>query len=254
MNTLVDNTVVAFFLAKIEGVAIRIWDAIRWTPRRLMRILNHIRDRWYHLQRKPSEWLDLQGHLYWTLELLFFLLDVLAVGEIYETLADIVKFNTRPLTADERILVDEIFNGTINAKRIRIDEVSFLGPSSHHFAYVSFYTINSWGPMSDATFVHELVHVWQYEEMGSVYIPRALKAQLSQDGYDYGGLANLLKAVHNGQGLSQFNLEQQGDILADYHRLRSGHQTRWGLSGEEDLWVYEKLLSDIRKKETNIAA
>ncbi len=78
--------------------------------------------------------------------------------------------------------------------------------------------------------------------MGSVYIPRALRAQFSTEGYDYGGLANLLLAVRSGKKLDDFNLEQQGDILADYYRLKSGGRPRWGSPTLDDIWVYEHLV------------
>ena len=215
----------------------------------------YFRDRIQILVKDPRELFNIPSHLYWWLELLFYIADLLGVGEIYETLADIVKFNSRPLTAEELKIVRTFFPSSLNASRLRIDEHSFFGPRSHHFAYVSFYTINSWGPMQESIFVHELTHVWQYQELGSVYIPRALRAQFSQDGYDYGGLSNLVRAVETGKGLADFNLEQQGDIIADYHRLLNGSHTRWGLGGKDDIWVYEKLMSELREsKERDLAA
>ena len=182
------------------------------------------------------------------------MLDVTGAGEIYESFADIIKFNTRPLTEDEKKVARKIFKKSINIRRIRVDEFAFFGPRSHGFAYVSAYTINSWGELSESLLVHELVHVWQYVEMGSVYIPRALKAQYSTDGYDYGGTPNLMRAVNSGTGLKEFNLEQQGDIVADYYRLANGHVPRWSNGGEEDIWIYEKLVRQLHGENHNLVA
>ncbi len=233
---------------------LRAIDVVLLLPKRFRRIYHHIHHRIQFLIRSPKVLLNLPGHLYWWLELLFYVADLVGIGEIYETLADIVKFNTRPLNEKEKAIADKFFPNSINTTRLRIDEFSFIGPKSHHFAYVSFYTINSWGTLQESIFVHELVHVWQYHRLGSVYIPRALKAQFSQDGYDYGGLPSLVHAMENGNGLEDFNLEQQGDIVADYHRLLNGDETRWGLGSQEDLWVYEQLISGVTKKSHDLAA
>lgn len=241
-------------MSKLEGLIIRMIDVVRYFPLRLARIGRHIIKKVVSLYRSPRHILEFGQHLFWGTELIFYVLDLIGIGEIYETLADVVKFNTRPLNPQEVTIVKEIFGDQLNLKRIRIDEYAFGGPKSHHFAYVSFYTINSWGPLSHETFVHELVHIWQYHHLGSVYIPRALSAQFSEEGYDYGGLSKLVKAVQSGNGLSDFNLEQQGDIIADYIRIKQGNNPRWSLSNQEDLWVFEELLTGIKPKEEAVAA
>ena len=45
--------------------------------------------------------------------------------------------------------------------------------------------------MQNSILIHELTHVWQFEKMGSVYIPYALIAQQSKMGYNYGGVSEL---------------------------------------------------------------
>ncbi len=42
-------------------------------------------------------------------ELLFYVVDLLGVGEIIETLSDIVKFNTRPLSSEENEMAERVF-------------------------------------------------------------------------------------------------------------------------------------------------
>jgi hypothetical protein len=94
-------------------------------------------------------------------------------------------------------------------------------------AFVTFHTVNVPGnaPGVDglatplATMVHELVHVLQYERVGSVYIPQALAAQFGAEGYDYGGAEGLAAARRAGKRLAWFNREQQAQIAEDYFRF-----------------------------------
>jgi hypothetical protein len=137
------------------------------------------------------------------------------------------KPNTRRLTEREIALARSVFGETIDYQKVRVDERSHIGCRQYRFAYVGFHFVNSWGKLSDPILIHELVHVWQYQRLGSVYIPRALWAQRTAEGYDYGGGAALQKAVEQGQTLTDFNYEQQGDIVADYFCLKNGWKPRW---------------------------
>ncbi len=232
--------------AKFEGIVVRVFHIIRFLPVRVERIFRHFIKPFVEIKRSPSRVLSFNEHFFWIIELIFYIMDIIGVGEIYETVCDVVKFNSRPLTSTERATVSRIFGRSVNLARIRIDEFAFLGPRTHGFAYVSGSTINCWGELPSELFVHEMAHVWQYHKLGSVYIPRALRAQFSEEGYNYGGLPNLLLAIRTGRGLQHFNLEQQGDILADYSRIQQGKSARWGNITSDDLWVFEHLVEDIR--------
>jgi len=139
-------------------------------------------------------------------------------------------------------MAKEIFGNAINYDRIRIDESAYLGPKQQQICYVSFYIINSWGKMQNSILIHELVHVWQYENMGAVYIPRALWAQTTDEGYNYGGLENLVIALSENKTIYDFNLEQQGDIIADYFRVKNGYSPEWGNATVHDLSIYEEII------------
>ena len=66
-------------------------------------------------------------------------------------------------------------------------------------------------------FVHEMVHVYQFEKVGSLYIWQALAAQRSKEGYRYGGWEKLAEDRQNGRRFSSYNREQQGQIAQDYY-------------------------------------
>ncbi len=108
-------------------------------------------------------------------------------------------------------------------------------------AFVTFHTVNlpRTGPHARANLdvlIHELVHVYQYERLGSVYGGESLVAQRTA-GYDYGGLEGLRQALAAGRSFGAYNREQQAQIVQDYFaRLRSGSDTA----------DYEPFIADLR--------
>ena len=179
------------------------------------------------------------------LDVLFGLADLVGAFDLYELLTSGLFPNTRPLSVEEYNLLFPIFGDSVPYHLIRIDERALIGPSWAGFFYVSFHTINSWGPMRPPTLVHEVVHVWQYTHRGAAYIPRALHAQTTEEGYNYGGLEPLQEK----SGLEDFNYEQQADIIEDAFRLANGYQAQWVRGrGAEVLPVYHPYLEEIRSK------
>lgn len=173
---------------------------------------------------------------------LFQVLDVLGVFDLYEGITNALSPGLRPLTPRERELLYPIFRDSVPYARIRIDERAHLGPRRYRFYYVSFHTINSWGPMSDPTLVHEVVHVWQYVHRGAIYIPRALAAQRTRAGYNYGGLAGLAA----NRGLDDFNYEQMADLVEDAYRLANGYPAQWVYGRTaEIIGCYSRYLSEL---------
>ncbi|MEW5871136.1 MAG: hypothetical protein AB1894_17810 [Chloroflexota bacterium] len=73
--------------------------------------------------------------------------------------------------------------------------------------------------------IHELTHAWQYQHMGWRYLGLALYAQFryGAQAYVYGEEEGLRQRQREGWKLSNFNLEQQGDIARNYYeRLCTG--------------------------------
>ena len=234
---------------KLSAIGFRSIDFFRLIPIRFLRISAHFGSLFYKSPQKiiwsdlwPEQTSTLNRILTWHLTLFIFLLELIGIGEIYETFNDFFKFNTRALTEREISIAKSIYGNQINYRRVRLDAYAFLGPRQQNIYYVSFYLINSWGSMSDPLLIHELVHIWQYEQMGAVYMPRALVAQASSVGYDYGGVNGLKKAILEGGDLRSFNLEQQGDIVADYYRIRHNQKPEWGNGRMEDLPIYSAVI------------
>lgn len=233
---------------KVTGVFHRIGHFFKRLPARLGRLFTHLWEgvkqlqpwslKWWGSLFQVSTW---EGVLAWLGTSLILVLEAAGVGEVYETLADWVKFNTRGLTGDEIAKAKRVFGSSIDYALVRVDSGAVLGPSWTDQAYVSFHTINAWGPLDDHTLIHELTHVWQYGAMGAIYMPRALHAQKS-GGYSYGGLSELRKRQVAGQGFHSFNLEQQGQITGDYYIAL----TNGGLTAA-DKATYEFFIKTVRQ-------
>ena len=182
----------------------------------------------------------------WWIDFLFLVLDLSGLGNIYELLQEWVKPNTRGLYDWEKELARSVFKDSIQYAKVRIDEYALIGPRRYRLCYVSVNTINAWGKMENSLLIHELTHVWQYQHFGLAYIPRALRAQHSKTGYNYGGIKQLKKYKDQGKSIFAFNLEQQADIVSDYYRLRERGTPRWGNAQYSDLPFYLHFVKQIR--------
>ena len=173
------------------------------------------------------------------------LLEIAGVGEIYETAADFIKFNTRTLSDEERKTANTIFGSSINYDLVRIDDYAVIGPSFSDREYTSFHTINGWGDMSDDTLIHELVHVWQYETSGAIYMPQAIHAQVWGEGYKYKSVAGLKAAKNAGKDIRSFNREQQAQIVQDFYLIKQGRAPHDTGGTAADLPLYAYFVKDV---------
>ncbi len=248
------NWVLQQLLMKFIALFYRIIDIFKLLPLRIFRVFRHLWIGFKSLRPRRMYWWESEINtkkiyrvLNWWMEFTVYFLECFGVGEFYETLLDFLKFNSRTLKDWEIDLARTVFGDSINYRRVRVDEYSFLGPKQARFCYVSFNLINSWGPMLNSLLLHELTHVWQYQKMGAVYIPRALRAQYSNAGYNYGGVSNLRSVLQKKKNLLSFNLEQQADIVADYYLIRDGYKPNWGKGVKKDLPIYENFIKQLRK-------
>jgi len=91
---------------------------------------------------------------------------------------------------------------------------------NHQRAFATWHTINLPGHRMNnlPLIVHELVHTYQFENVGTIYIGEGLWAQFryGSSAYDYGGMRGLLADYATGKRYSDYNREQQGQIAQDY--------------------------------------
>ena len=206
-------------------------------PRRIWGLLRHLTNHGQGIKLEfwPVSW--------WWAELGVRILEIFGLGELYE-LSMRMKPGVRKLRPKEIEEARKVFPEQFPFHLVRVDESALIGAKTHKVCYVSFYTINAWGPISAELLLHELTHIWQYELYGAAYIPRALRAQ-REEGYNYGGVPRLWEVLRAGGDLRSFNLEQQGDIVADYYRIKNGRAPEWGQGSWMDGEVYAAVLQPI---------
>lgn len=152
-------------------------------------------------------------------EFVMYLLEIIGITAIYETITEWVNWSTRSLNTKEIELSESIFGDSIDYSRVRLHSNAKFTANRLALAYVSLNTINHYRPISEDVFVHEMVHIWQYQHLGAVYAIKALYAQYRGNAYDYGGMENLYQAMLQKRSLLSFNFEQQAEIIQDYSRL-----------------------------------
>ena len=162
--------------------------------------------------------------LEWIGDLLFYFFDLLLIPDILEILLVWINGNIRCINPSEIALLKEYFKDQIKYEFIKICNSMPSRISRIAEAFVTFNTIHYHESTSKPIFIHELVHIWQYQKFGSVYIFRSLKAQRSIAGYDYGGLEALYHKMLDNFAFSGFNFEQQGEIFEDYCRVKESNE------------------------------
>lgn len=228
------------------------WDQVIKFPGRVARLIAHLGSgiagvaKWlweglklaWHLNFKGmGKWL-LDGFLSgaaWVGRLIGKLADIAGLGEVWDLVSQIIKFNTRSLTSGEKSEAQKTFKNSISYWQVRVDEYSLIAKIGAAFkggggmGVTTFHTVNfnqkitaSPGSNDMHWLTHELTHVSQYEHVGSQYLGEAIHAQATT-GYDYKGSNALFRPASHvnpnlaGKHFSQFNREQQGDIAADYY-------------------------------------
>ena len=130
-------------------------------------------------------------------------------------------FHARSLTQDEVDFAKSIYGNRINYSILKINTRSKF--SKHfHTVFVTGHVINYHSiHISQALMVHELMHVYQYEQVGIVYIPRCLFAQASIQGYDFGKLEDHQDILIGSRAIKKLNYEQQAEFVETMYRSRN---------------------------------
>lgn len=126
----------------------------------------------------------------------------------------------RPLSAGEIRMASLLFGDAIDYRRVRVYNRRYMPfqprnccmtPNGslyfHQSCFLPDYTRGDPGAIH--WFMHEMVHVWQHQLGYPVRLRGAFRIGLS---YDY--------VLHEGATLADYNMEAQGDLLADYFVLR----------------------------------
>jgi len=190
-------------------------------PLRLVRFVFHF---FQWIPQLKKQHLSSKGPAEWIIDFGCYIADLFMIPDILEFVYVWIQPKMRLLNNAEKEAAKKYFGNKVNLRNVRISYQVPKGIMSWAIAFVTFNTIHYSRPISKPVFIHEMVHIWQYQKFGSVYIYRAIKAQRSLDGYNYGGLENLYSKMLNNYFFTDFNFEQQGEIFEDYCKLKESGQ------------------------------
>ncbi|GMQ78789.1 MAG: hypothetical protein BMS9Abin02_1327 [Anaerolineae bacterium] len=187
---------------------------------------------------------DLRKFAAWWHRVIVYLFDLIGGPEVIQLVIRMAT-RTRPLTEKEILAASEV----IGAHNLRFNEVRIARDGlwrlifkyNKQRAFATWHTINLPEAAEDniPLLVHELVHTYQYERCGSIYIGQGLWAQIryGRKAYDYGGSQGLSADYAAGKRYSDYNREQQGQIAQDYCSL-------W--LNKQSTTAYEPFIEDLR--------
>lgn len=139
------------------------------------------------------------------------------------------RSSLRPLTSGETELARSVFGDSIDYARVRVHRGRLIPLLQHeHTAMSPFGVMHYPPPLYEADFsqsdkrrlfIHEMAHIWQHALGLKLWLDGGIIA--CKGGYGKGLPAYRYHDHLDGRNcLSQFNMEQQADIIADYFVFR----------------------------------
>lgn len=177
---------------------------------------------WLRFDVRLMQWLRLWNvlkaiHIYgwwailcWPFELILGSLHVFGVSHVLQLLLN--GRHARMLSVEEKQIAASIFQDKINYSLVRLNGKSRIARRMR-IAFVTGNLINFYRGMSYKLFVHEMTHVFQFQCVGLVYIPRCLMAQYSREGYNFGKVEDHEDILRGESRLSKLNYEQQAEFV-----------------------------------------
>lgn len=161
--------------------------------------------------------------------------------------------DSRRLTAAEVRIAREVFGDSLNLDNVRLLDGGIAadfsgGAVTIHDAVVfpeAVLSGNTTNKDFQAWLVHELTHVWQYQNGKS--IADLIPAAATKD-YEYGGTPALRDALATGKTFDQFSTEQQADIVAEYWYGKETGEYWRNRPGQFELAPYEEFIKQVRDR------
>lgn len=191
-------------------------------------------------QKKPNGWATWskqwgRAFVFGTHQLLCYLFDLIGGPELAQFFMHLVM-PTTSLTVTEMGAVAQVLGPVaLRFGEVRVAQggiLPFIFRRNGARAFALWHTIHlpARGREDLSLIVHEVTHIYQYEQIGSIYIGEALHAQwtLGRGAYHYGGAEGLRQAHHSGKPYKAYTREQQAQIAQDYYLLscRQDNQTQ----------------------------
>lgn len=146
-------------------------------------------------------------------------------------IGDSASTRSRHLTPDEKTMAREVFRDSLDYEAITITRDSLFAAGAPRTIGNTIHLKSSWGhferdtvDLTDhgkETLIHEMTHVWQYQNGGLAYIPLSLISQLraAVSGGSRDAAYNWREAHAANLPWEQWNPEQQAAAVEDYNRL-----------------------------------
>ncbi|MDZ7879545.1 MAG: hypothetical protein U5L45_17845 [Saprospiraceae bacterium] len=157
------------------------------------------------------------------------LLDLFFIFDVLEIFNNLVRPHIRTLTDIEIVRGRKMFGKSLDFRLVLLDKRSIPVKRGFAYAFVTFNTVNCWKPIPADVFIHELTHVWQYQNFGAGYMAAALYAQRTPAGYNY----TYTEGWHLSKHLLDFNAEQQADLIQDAYRMQMQQYAQWQPADEQ---------------------
>ena len=167
-------------------------------------------------------------------------------GFLWHILVGVSRLTESEIEAAKLVLGEK----SIKYQSVRVAQGRLLTPIFRFGpgrAFTTFHTVNL--PRSGhhsrehlELLIHELVHVYQFERIGTDYIFQSLRAQ-QEGGYFYDSWPGLNKWRADGKRFDDYNREQQGQIAQDYQTQVIGER----LSGDEPVCMaFESFIAELK--------
>jgi hypothetical protein len=147
-------------------------------------------------------------------------------------IGDLITRDARPMSADEKTYARNIFRDSVDFEKVTVAKNSALsvGAPARTVKNTISFTDNKFKPNSTDltddgsphdgmhTLIHELVHVWQYQNEGLAYIPSSLVPQAVAGSRTTRNAAyDWRDAAKNGLPWPSWNAEQQAKCIEEYN-------------------------------------
>ena len=165
---------------------------------------------------------------------------------------------SRPLTEAEIAYARKIYGDSIDYSKVRVTSDHWLSTGAPKTLGNTMHMRSEWGganfdengQLTDSgreLLMHEIGHVWQYQNGGAAYIGDSLWSQLK--GFLGGGSRNEAydwrDAIAKGTAWEDFNPEQQAEAIETYHEILEAEEG--GYASSADLADKERLQPYIDK-------
>lgn len=164
----------------------------------------------------------------------------------------------RPLTADEAAFARQIFGESLDPGPVRITRDSWLSFGAPKGLRNTVHLKSGWGHFRGEglalttagvqTLVHELVHVWQYQNGGHAYMGESVLAQgvAILRHRDRGRAYRWRRALESGRPWAEWNPEQQASAVERYAVAMLGARTSRSPADAHVLTVLGPAIVELR--------